>query len=420
MNILHTSDWHLGRTLYKKNRYEEFDAFLTWLAACLKEQDIDVLIVAGDIFDTTTPSHRAQEQYYRFLQQVAGSHCRHIVIVGGNHDSPSFLNAPQGLLASLHVYVVGKATADPKDQLIVLHNELGQAELIVCAIPYLRDQDIRTAQAGESSQDKASKLTQGMQHHYDQLAQLAQKYNQQLDKPVPVVATGHLFTAGGKTQDGDGVRELYVGTLAHITADLFSPVFDYVALGHLHVPQRVGGHDHIRYCGSPLPMGFGEAKQQKIVHVIHFEYKADTNADTYTPVVRDIPIPVFKPLLQVKGDWTEIENTLTHLVDTTQGKEDSTDIKNHYWLEITYTGKDVKPHLMQDIQDILGPSGHQALCIKNNQVFQQVLSSQHTRQQLEHMTPTDVFTHYLDNHDLSEHDRHELELAYQEIIQDLP
>ena len=110
MKTLHTSDWHLGRSLYGRKRYEEFSAFLDWLAQTIEDEKVDALLVAGDVFDTCTPSNRAQELYYRFLCRVAASYCRHVVVIAGNHDSPSFLNAPKELLRVLNVYVLGSMT----------------------------------------------------------------------------------------------------------------------------------------------------------------------------------------------------------------------------------------------------------------------------------------------------------------------
>jgi exonuclease SbcD len=150
MKILHTSDWHIGRTLYGRKRYEEFEAFLTWLAETIQQNEIDALLVAGDVFDTSAPSNRAQELYYRFLCRVAASCCRHVVVVAGNHDSPSFLNAPKELLKALDVHVVGSSTESLEDEVLVLRNDQDTPELIVCAVPYLRDRDIRVAEAGES------------------------------------------------------------------------------------------------------------------------------------------------------------------------------------------------------------------------------------------------------------------------------
>ncbi|MCB1811372.1 MAG: exonuclease subunit SbcD, partial [Candidatus Competibacteraceae bacterium] len=120
MRILHTSDWHLGRTLYNRARYEEFEAFLNWLAEILEREQIDVLLVAGDIFDNTTPSHRAQALYYQFLHAIANSACRHVVVIAGNHDSPSLLDAPQALLRYLNVHVLGGASDNPADEVLSL------------------------------------------------------------------------------------------------------------------------------------------------------------------------------------------------------------------------------------------------------------------------------------------------------------
>ena len=143
MKVLHTSDWHIGRTLYGRKRYEEFEAFLNWLAETIQQEQVDALLVAGDIFDTSTPSNRAQELYYQFLGCVAASSCRHVVLIAGNHDSPSFLNAPRELLKALHVHVIGSIPEKREDEVLLLRRADGSPELIVCAVPYLRDRDIR-------------------------------------------------------------------------------------------------------------------------------------------------------------------------------------------------------------------------------------------------------------------------------------
>ena len=165
MNILHTSDWHLGRTLYGRKRYDEFEAFLAWLVETIHQRAVDVLLIAGDVFDTSLPSNRAQELYYQFLCQVAASSCRHVVVIAGNHDSPSFLNAPKSLLRVLDVHVVGAVTDHLEDEVLLLNDEDGRPELIVCAVPYLRDRDIRVAEAGESIEDKERKLIDGIREH---------------------------------------------------------------------------------------------------------------------------------------------------------------------------------------------------------------------------------------------------------------
>ncbi|WP_367107006.1 exonuclease SbcCD subunit D C-terminal domain-containing protein [uncultured Psychrobacter sp.] len=274
LTILHTSDWHLGRRLYGRMRYEEFDAFLNWLEDTISAQKVDVLIVAGDIFDTMTPSNRAQALYYEFLGKVSTSCCEHIIIVAGNHDSPTFLDAPSQVLKFLNVHVIGTACDDVGDEVLVLDGTDGMPHCIIAAVPYLRDRDVRSSSAGESADSKDANVIKGIRAHYDEVATIAKNYQESLCKThqryIPIIATGHLFAAGGKTTDDDGVRDLYVGSLGKVSAEMFDARFDYVALGHLHVPQRVGGQEHIRYSGSPIAMGFGEAKQQKQVLLVQF------------------------------------------------------------------------------------------------------------------------------------------------------
>ena len=401
MRVLHTSDWHIGRTLYGRKRYEEFEAFLTWLAETIQQNEIDALLVAGDVFDTSAPSNRAQELYYRFLCRVTASSCRHIVVVAGNHDSPSFLNAPRELLKALDVHVVGSSTASPEDEVLVLRNEQDAPELIVCAVPYLRDRDIRVAEAGESVEDKERKLIEGIRTHYAAVAALAEQKREELGVDIPIVGTGHLFTAGGQTVDGDGVRELYVGSLAHVTAGIFPACFNYLALGHLHVPQKVNGSETIRYSGSPLPMGFGEAKQQKSVCQVEFHSTAAS--------VQLIDVPIFQKLERVKGDWDGISNRILELSATdSQG-----------WLEVIYDGTEVIGDLRERLEAAISGTQMEILRIKNNRIIDRVLGQIHEEETLDDLNVNDVFKRCLAVHDVPEEQRPELLRAYQETVSSL-
>ena len=401
LKLLHTSDWHIGRTLYGRKRYEEFEAFLTWLAETIQQNEIDALLVAGDVFDTSAPSNRAQELYYRFLCRVAASSCRHVVVVAGNHDSPSFLNAPKELLKALDVHVVGSSTESPEDEVLVLCNEQDAPELIVCAVPYLRDRDIRVAEAGESVEDKERKLIEGIHTHYAAVAALAEQKREELGVDIPIVGTGHLFTAGGQTVDGDGVRELYVGSLAHVTAGIFPACFNYLALGHLHVPQKVNGSETIRYSGSPLPMGFGEAKQQKSVCQVEFHSTAAS--------VQLIDVPIFQKLERVKGDWEGISNRIIELSATdSQG-----------WLEVIYDGTEVIGDLRERLEAAISGTQMEILRIKNNRIIERVLGQIHEEETLDDLNVNDVFERCLAVHDVPEEQRPELLRAYQETVSSL-
>ena len=400
MKILHTSDWHLGRLLYGRKRHEEFQAFLDWLLSTLETEAIDVLIVAGDVFDTTTPGNRAQALYYRFLSRVAQSGCRHVVIVAGNHDSPTFLEAPATLLKALDVHVVGQAQS-PDQETVVLNDTAGQPELVVCAVPYLRDRDIRQVEPGESLDDKERKLLEGIRSHYDVVAQQAVSVRERLGVNVPIVATGHLFTAGGLTAEGDGVRELYVGSLAHVSAGIFPPAFDYVALGHLHVPQKVGGVEHIRYSGSPLPMGFGEARQQKSVCVVTFGTEANAQ-------VRVLPVPVFQQLARVQGDWPAIENNIAALASAAES----------VWLEVVYDGQALAVDLPARLQALVAGTPLDILRVKNLRPASTVASVS-ADETLDDLTVDDVFDRCLDASRVPEAQRAMLRQTYHHVVQSL-
>ena len=377
MRVLHTSDWHLGRSLFGQKRYEEFSAFLDWLARTLQEKEVDVLVVSGDIFDSGTPSNRAQRLYYDFLRQVYLSSCRHVVITAGNHDSPSMLGASREILQVLDVHVVGNLPEDLAEEIKVLRDVQGKVALIVCAVPFLRDADMRLVEEGESSGDKESKMQEAIRRHYAQVLEEAAALRDRLAPDVPLLCMGHLFTAGAQTVDGDGVRDLYVGSLAHVPASIFPPCVDYLALGHLHVPQRVGGMEHMRYSGSPLPMGFGEASQPKSVCLIDFAGRSAR--------VELLPVPEFQKLERVSGSMSDIRSRLAELRDSGSSA----------WLEVVYTGDDLEGSLRQQVETAVAGSGLRVLKIRNARLLDSQPSLDDTGRNLEELSETEVFSRCL-------------------------
>lgn len=399
MKILHSSDWHIGRALFEKKRYREFELFLNWLLQTINQQGIDMLLVAGDVFDTSTPGNRSQEIYYRFLYQVAScSCCRHVVVVAGNHDSPSFLSAPKDLLKALNVHVIGSASENYKDEVLVLRNKDDLPELIVCAVPYLRDRDVRVAQPGESIEEKEKKLIGGIREHYFNVCELAEQKRKELKMEIPIIATGHLFTAGGKTVDGDGVRDLYVGSLAHLTIDIFPSFIDYLALGHLHIPQKVNDSDIIRYSGSPLQMSFGEAKQQKNVCMIEF--------DGRSPAVSLIQVPVFQKLESIRGAWDQIEKRISELLN----------MGSSIWVEVIYEGEEVIGNLRERLETLVNGSEIEILRVKNNHIINMVLNKKFEDECLDDLSVDDVFERCLELNEVPVEQRAELLNAYKEIV----
>lgn len=422
MRILHTSDWHIGRNLYGRKRYEEFESFLSWLSDLIENEHIDVLLVAGDVFNNTTPSNRAQELYYKFLNRVAISQCRHIIIIGGNHDSPSFLNAPKEVLSFLNIHVIGAALEDPAHEVLVLKDNDGQEELIVLAVPYLRDRDIRSVEPGESVKDKEDKLINGISSHYKKVCKIAEQKNNgrdsnKLNRKVPVIAMGHLFAAGGKVVEGDGVRDLYIGSLARIRADIFPDTIDYVALGHLHVAQKVAGLDNIRYSGSPLPMGFGEALHTKKVLVVDFANTEPLESPSQS-LVEEITVPRFSNLVQIKGDLNNIR----------EGIEKLKIKKSPAWLEIIYNGKEVHGNLRNVIDEEIEGSKIEVLRIKNDRITAKIIGEEDTEQivngadidnMVDEMDTFEVFKKCMKAHNIPAQQQLYLLDTFAEIVKDM-
>ncbi|MBT2557893.1 exonuclease subunit SbcD [Hymenobacter sp. ISL-91] len=301
MRILHTADWHLGqRFIQGHERTEEHRHFLDWLVATIEAEQVEVLVVAGDIFDTGSPSNQALELYYDFLLKLRQTGCRDVVVVGGNHDSPATLNAPARLLRHLRVHVVGCVPECFEDQVLVLDDATGKPGLVVCAVPFLRDRDVRLSVPGESAEERETRIRQGLADHYARVAEIEQVW-QLKALGLPVLATGHLYAAGAAPSDSE--RTIHVGNLGQVTADHFPAVFDYVALGHLHRPQRVGGQAHIRYSGSPIALSFSEVDHAKEVLLV--EFTAGKVAGLHSR-----PVPGARRLVRFHGTLDEVSTAL--------------------------------------------------------------------------------------------------------------
>ncbi len=291
MKILHTADWHLGHRLHEQSQLEEQTLFLSWIENYIIEQKIDVLLISGDVFDTGSPSNQSLEMYYSFLVKLKATTCKSIIITGGNHDSPGTLNAPKHILDALSIKVVGKATEDIADE--VFKVELNEEIAIIGAVPYLRDGDIRRAVAGETFEELTDKYKTALINHYKAVAEQCELIN---TTNAPVIAMGHLFATGGSVSDSE--QNIYVGTLGHIGAEDFPSYFDYVALGHLHRPQIIGGNDKIRYSGSPNILSFSEISYDKKILILTIENNEITK-------IEDHIIPNFRTFHKLKGTIAE-------------------------------------------------------------------------------------------------------------------
>jgi exonuclease SbcD len=402
MRLLHTSDWHLGRTLYsKKDRQAEHSKFLDWLLAVIKEEKVDILIVAGDIFDSSAPANASLKIYYDFLLKVRNSGCSNVVITGGNHDSPSLLEAPKEVLSALNVKVVGKAAETIEDEVFTLTNERGVPLAVVCAVPFLRERDISRFAEGESYSDRSARIAENIRKHYEVAAREAEKQKAAAGGNIPVIATGHLSVAGGKTIEDDGVRETYVGSVEFIGSDIFPPIFDYVALGHFHIASKIGGNENIRYSGSPLPMGFGEAGQQKIAVLVEFENGKQT--------VKEIPIPVFQKIESIKGDKAFIKSKLDYLKFCGES----------VWLEIIYDGDELFSGLADWVASEIDNTPIEIIKIQNKQYLDNVLTMAEASRSLDDLDEFSVFDEFLAGREFPDEQKQELRLSYREIVNEI-
>jgi len=299
VKILHTSDWHLGHRLLEHSQYEEQVLFLKWLRKYIYNNKIDILLVSGDIFDTGMPSSLSQELYYNFLVQLTQTGCKHIVITGGNHDSPGTINAPKELLNALSIYVVGKTTENIKEEVFKL--TVGNDDIVIAAVPYLRDQDIRRAVAGESFEQIGDRYKKALINHYNDVAEYCNELK--TEKSI-TIAMGHLFVVGGSSSDSE--QSIYVGNLGDIGVDDFDSSFDYIALGHLHRAQKIK-KDIVRYSGSPYVLSFSEINTNKKVVVV------ETNKANIKNI-EEVNIPKFRDFFRIKGTVEECVDKLKNII----------------------------------------------------------------------------------------------------------
>jgi exonuclease SbcD len=403
MRILHTADWHLGHRLYNRDRTPEHRLALDWLLETVEREAVDLLIVAGDIFDVTNPSNQAKELYYDFLARLTRTRCASAVIVGGNHDSPSLLNAPRSLMEALQLYVVGAASSAPEDR--VLRIDCGKESVWVAAVPYLRERDLRKATFGEGDNDREQVLRAGIVRHFDEMANTAEQLRRGSDRPI--VATGHLF-ASGASDNEDKKSYIYQADEHNILAEQFPSCFDYVALGHIHRAQRVGGHDHIRYAGSLIPLTFQEGQVARSVRLIDLGRKGEA------VITRKVNLPTTRPLLRLRDTFAAVKKQLARAA----GEEDPG--KLPAWAEVRVLTDDPIPQLREKLQEAVRKANPQSTLqlIRISRERQTPRSDQddgRVEVDLDELPPEDVFDRLCVQHEHSPEVKEQLKQDFAEL-----
>jgi len=314
MKILHTADWHLGHKLFNLERESEQQAALDWLADYIIENEVELLLIAGDIFDTDSPPNYARKQYYSFLRRLVNSCCKHIVVVAGNHDSANMLEASGELLRLLNIYVVGNLPENADEQLVFIRDDKNNIVAIVAAVPFLRDRDVRMGLPGQTMEERVTALRDGIRAHYHKMGEAVLPYR---EADIPIIITGHLYVAG--CERGDRLNTIHIGSLDLVDVSCFPAHFDYVALGHLHRPQRVVGKEHVRYSGSLIPLDFSEWNYAHGVTILEFEGRKLAKIESvptqlkrrllHYRAVREVLIEKLKKLEATEGltTWLKLE-----------------------------------------------------------------------------------------------------------------
>lgn len=405
MRILHTSDWHLGQSFMNHSREREHTVLINWLLEQVETHAVDAVLIAGDIFDTGTPPSYARALYYRLIAQL---HQRNValLLLGGNHDSVSVLSESLPLMQHLNTTVIA-ATGTAAQHVITLPlRATQQPGCIVCALPFIRPRDVQTSVAGQSAEDKQRSLQSAIQDTYAQVFAAAQalqaQHLAQHGVQLPIVATGHLTTVGASSNES--VREIYVGALEAFPTAAFPPA-DYIALGHIHKPQKVGGLEHIRYCGSPIALGFDEAKQTKAVLLVD----VDANG---LQTITSLPTPVCQALASVVGNLKSLPAMLQALA--AQGSQ-----AHPVWLEVTVQEDDYLPDLAPRIDAMVQDLPVQVLRVKRQRgtAAPQLLAD--SGESLAALTPSDVFARRLAQETIDPALQLALNSRYQDVLSSL-
>ncbi len=271
IKLLHTSDWHLGKRLFRLDRGEEHALFLDWLLTTIKDEKIDYLLVAGDIFDVPTPPHSSLKMFFDFLGRLSKETKCSCFIIAGNHDSGALINAPAALYEEHRVKVWGKLEEVQKHWMI-LKDKNGHEKLQLCAIPFFRHYEL------------AEDMVQGE----ELLARLTHYFENPPKADLPKIFMGHhlfgMFEAAGSEQ------VVSLSGLDTIPTKALTPYFIYGALGHIHKPQRISKDPEINYSGSPLQMRFSE-QHEKSVQILSFDQDLKIEKKN---------IPFFRQLLRLE------------------------------------------------------------------------------------------------------------------------
>jgi exonuclease SbcD len=411
LRILHTADWHLGHSLHGHSRAHEHASFLAWLSEVIVAERVDALIIAGDVFDGANPPTAALSMYYEFLANLSRrAPGIDVLVIGGNHDSASRLNAPEALLSAIGVHVVGGLVrrsgedahaVDVQKLVVQLTDASGEVGAIVAAVPFMRPADLP---AVNDIAEGADTLVEGVREAYSQVLEEARR--RKTDKQA-LIATGHCYMVGSQISEMSE-RRVLGGNQHALPVEIFPKDVDYVALGHLHKAQRVGRREHVRYSGSPIPLSMSEETYKHQVVLADFE-------DGALVKWRGVTVPRTTELIRIKGD--SLDDVLTRLAAMADAHLIG-DLARPY-LEVSLMLSSPVTNLREKIESAL--AGKRPSLVKVSVTYsgdRKTLSEAHSGQKLADLMPRDVLRRrYL--RDYSEELPDELLEAFEELLDEV-
>ncbi|MEO9144388.1 MAG: exonuclease SbcCD subunit D C-terminal domain-containing protein [Ginsengibacter sp.] len=384
MKILHTADWHIGQLFHEYDRTYEHQQFLDWLVNTLREEQVDVVLISGDVFDLSNPSAASIKMFYTFLNKsIKINPCLQIIITAGNHDSASRLESPKPLLESSNIHIIGvvekdvNGNIDYEKLIIPLKDNQGKIKIWCMAVPFLRMGDYPVIP------DCDNPYAEGVAKLYEETYQFALS---KIQAGQSVICMGHLHTQLAEKTGMDELERKIMGGIECISAAAFHEDIKYVALGHIHKAQRIGGKDHIRYCGSPIPMSFSELNYKHQVIVFELE---DGNLSN----LRAIEVPVTVPLLAVPSRHSTFSEVLSAL-EQLPPINDQSDLAPY--LEVRVLLDSPEPALRFKIQSVLNGKNVRLATI-NAKKYPNAVSSENNgstvaNDKLQELQPSDIFS----------------------------
>ena len=323
MRILHTADWHVGCTLYRRQRLDEVRAALEEVVALAAREQVDLVLVCGDVFEQYAPSAEAERIAYQALLGLRRTGAE-VVVIAGNHDNAKRLAAVEELFAAAGVHVIAEPRRPERGGVLELRPHSGERLQVAC-LPWVPERALFGAEEMMGLEPAP------YQAYAEQLPRLIEALCEQLDPDALTVLAAHLFISGAKL--GGGERELTSGQLFAISAATLPAHVQYVALGHVHRAQAVPGAAlPARYAGSLLALDFGEAAQQKSVTLVELEPGQPARA-------RELPLQSGRRLREIAG-------TLEELAAQRESVGDA-------WLRVRLRCEGPAPGLAERVREIL-------------------------------------------------------------------